>query len=389
MSQFTIPTVDLKLEFETIREEVEVAVHRVFERQDFILGPEVAELEHEMACCHDCSEAVGCASGSDALLLALMALGIGPGDGVLVPAFTFFSTASAVARLGAEPIFVDIDPRTFTINPAAVELALQQKRSTAVKAVIPVHLYGQCAEMETLVALATQNGWSIVEDAAQAVLARYRGRAAGSIGRAGCFSFYPTKNLGGAGDGGMITTNDVEMAQRLRLLRNHGSADKCHFSLLGLNSRLDTLQAAVLLVKLRHLDDWTRQRRQRAEYYRQAFAASDLISPDEHYPSAQAPIVLPSQAQEGEHVYHQFAVRAYQRERLSEHLHAHGIGTAIYYPVPLYRQPAFAYLGAPAVCPESDRAAAEVLSLPLYPGLTESQQSYVVQQVLDFFRPTR
>jgi dTDP-4-amino-4,6-dideoxygalactose transaminase len=381
-----VPAVDLRAQYEAVREEVEAAVARVLRRQDYVLGKEVAELESEMARLHGCAHAVGCASGSDALLLSLTALGIGPGDAVLVPAFTFFATASGVARLGAKPIFVDIDPCTLNLSPEAVERAIQEHSSARLRALIPVHLYGQCAAMEPLSALAGANRLAVIEDAAQAILARYRGQPVGSLGRAGCFSFYPTKNLSGAGDGGMITTNDAELATRLRLLRNHGSADKRDFALLGMNSRLDTLQAAVLLVKLRRLDEWTRQRRQRAAYYREAFAASHLVSPDAFYPSSESPIVLPCESPEAEHVYHQFAIRAHRRDSLAAYLEAHGVGTAIYYPVPLHRQPAFAALAEPAMCPEADRAAAEVLSLPLYPELNESQQSYVVEQVREFYQ---
>ena len=386
MNELTIPAVNLKLQYETIREEVEAAVRRVFERQDFILGAEVAELEREMARRHDCSHAIGCASGSDALLLSLMALGIGPGDAVLVPAFTFFSTAGSVALLGARPVFTDIDPRTFNLSSATVEQALHENRSWRVKAIIPVHLYGQCAEMDGLMALAAMNSFAVIEDAAQAVLARHRGRAAGSIGQAGCFSFYPTKNLSAAGDGGMITTNDAAFAEQLRLLRNHGSADKQFFPVLGMNSRLDTLQAAVLLVKLRRLEDWTRLRKQKAEFYRQSFSGIGLAVSIEPYPSKEYPIVLPYEAQEAEHVYHQFTVRAYDRDKLSAHLDAKGIGTAVYYPVPLHRQPAFAALKPVAQCPQADRAAAEALSLPMYPELTEAQQAFVVEQVRAFYR---
>ena len=385
MNHLNVPAVNLKLQYEAIREEVAAAVRQVFDRQNFVLGAEVAVLEQEMARRHDCAHAVGCASGSDALLLSLIALGVGPGDAVLVPSFTFFSTASSVARLGARPIFVDIDPRTFNISPAAVEQAVRENASSGVKSLVPVHLYGQCADMDSLMALAVSNGFAVIEDCAQAVLAGYRGRAAGSIGKTGCFSFYPTKNLSGAGDGGMISTNDSDLAERLRLLRNHGSADKRLFPLLGMNSRLDTLQAAVLLVKLRHLEEWTRLRQQRANYYRQAFAATNLISPEEIYPSPRAPIVLPGHTPNLNHVYHQFTVRAHDRDKLAAHLEAAGIGTAIYYSVPLHRQPAFADLGASGPCPEADRAAAEALSLPLYPELSESQQSYVVDQVRKFY----
>ncbi|MBI3933928.1 MAG: DegT/DnrJ/EryC1/StrS family aminotransferase [Acidobacteria bacterium] len=389
MNELAIPAVNLRLQYEAIRGEVEEAVRRVFERQNFILGAEVAELEREMARRHDCAHAVGCASGSDALLLSLMALGVRPGDAVLVPAFTFFATASAVALLRAQPIFVDIDPRTFNISPVAVEQALRENHDSRVKALIPVHLYGQCADMDALTRVATKHSLTLIEDAAQAVLARHQGQAAGSLGRAGCFSFYPTKNLSAAGDGGMITTNDAALAERLRVLRNHGSADKVRFPLLGINSRLDTLQAAVLLVKLRHLENWTRLRNQKAEFYRRALSEAGLVSSGERYPCQQAPLVLPYHTPEADHVYHQFTVRAYERDKLAAHLEAIGIGTAVYYPVPLHRQPAFAHLTATAACPEAERAAAEVLCLPMYPELTESQQTYVVEKVQKFYSARR
>ena len=389
MNQLKVPAVDLKLQYEAIREEVQAAVRQVFDRQTFVLGAEVAALEQEMARRHDCAYAVGCASGSDALLLSLLALGVEAGDAVLVPSFTFFSTASSVARLGAKPIFVDIDPRTFNVSPAAVEQALRNNPSNDVKALIPVHLYGQCADMGALMALSGRNGVAVIEDCAQAVMAKYQGRAAGSIGKSGCFSFYPTKNLSGAGDGGMITTNDKGLADRLRLLRNHGSEDKQIFRMLGMNSRLDTLQAAVLLVKLRHLEEWTDLRRQKAEYYFKAFSATDLIAAGEIYPSPGAPIVLPCHTTEPDPVYHQFTVRAQDRDNLANHLQANGISAAVYYSIPLHRQPAFANLAPSGACLEADRAAREVLSLPIYPELSESQQSYVVDQVCTFYQASR
>ena len=383
----TIPSVNLRLQFESVREEIDVSIRQVLERQSFILGPEVQELEQAVARAQDCSYAVGCASGSDALLLSLMALGIGPGDPVLVPAFTFFSTASSVVRAGATPVFVDIDPRTFNISPEAVRQALASHNTgKTIRAVIPVHLYGQCSGMDALSEMAKQYDLHIIEDAAQAILARYGRRAAGSMGDCGCFSFYPTKNLGGAGDGGMITTNDTSLAERLRALRDHGSVKKYAHACLGINSRLDTLQAVVLIVKLRHLEKWTELRRKRALFYRAAFSDTGLSHPSAAYPTREAPVVLPYVAPDAGHVYHQFTVRALRRDELARHLAAKGIESAVYYPIPLHLQEAFSYLGGqPGSCPESERAADEVLSLPLYPEITEEQQTWVVEEIKRFY----
>jgi dTDP-4-amino-4,6-dideoxygalactose transaminase len=384
-----IPAVNLPLQYQEIREEIDAAIRAVLERQSFILGPEVEQLEREVARLQGCAIGIGCGSGSDALLLSLEALAVGAGDEVLVPAFSFFSTAGSVARLGAVPVFVDVEPRTFLISPEAAGEALRQPHGAGPpKAMIPVHLYGQCADMDRLRTLAERNGLEIVEDAAQAILARCCGKPSGSMGRAGCFSFYPTKNLGGFGDGGMITTSDPAMAERLRLLRNHGSLDKREHSLVGVNSRLDTLQAAVLLVKLRHLEKWTHLRRQRAALYRRAFEDAELSHPAAIYPSEDIPVVLPLEARNGEHVYHQFTIRAHRRDELAARLAEKGIGTAVFYPLALPQQPAFSHLRpAPGAFPESERAAQEVLSLPIYPELTEEQQLMVVRQIREFYFP--
>jgi dTDP-4-amino-4,6-dideoxygalactose transaminase len=384
VSQPRIPAVDLKAQYEHIRDEVEQAVRRVFERQNFLLGEEVAEFEQGMARLCGAAFAVGCASGSDALILSLMAAGIGPGDAVLVPAFSFFASASSVALVGARPVFLDIDPQTMNINPAAAQRALDSAAGASAKAILPVHLYGQCADMSAIEALAASHQLTVIEDAAQAILAHHRGRAAGSMGLAGCFSFYPTKNLSAAGDAGMVVTNDAAIAERLRQLRNHGSLDKVTFPLLGVNSRLDTLQAAVLLVKLQHIEEWTRLRKRKAAFYRQAFATTNLVSAD-IYPAKDAPVVLPFEAEGSDHVYHQFTIRAHDRDALAKHLEGAGIGTAVYYPVPLDRQPALAAWSEGSWCPEAARAAGEVLSLPIYPELTDSQQSYVVGQIRAFY----
>ncbi len=367
--------------------EVEEAVRRVLESQSFILGPEVGQLEIEFTRLSKSEHAVGCASGSDALLLSLLALGIGPGDGVLVPALTFFATAGAVARAGARPVFVDIDPRTMTISPDSVRETLEAESSSPIpKAVIPVHLYGQCAEMDALAPIAARHRLHIIEDAAQAVLATRNTRPVGADSACACYSFYPTKNLGGAGDGGMVTTNDAGLNELLRSYRNHGSTDRRIYTHVGINSRLDTLQAAILLVKLRYLESGTAARRQRAASYRRAFAATSLASPGALYPAEDAPIVLPHEAPGSGHVYHRFTIRALRRDGLATRLRERGIESVVYYQVPLNLQPAFAATDLPAArCPESERAASEVLSLPIYPELTESQVSRIVEEIERFY----
>ena len=382
-----IPSVNLHLQFESIREEIDTRIRQVLERQSFILGPEVQELEQAVAAKQNCSHGIGCASGSDALLLSLLALGVGPGDHVLTPAFTFFSTASSVVRAGAAPVFVDIDPRTFNISPEAAGQTLASHQPPgSVKAAIPVHLYGQCAGMDALSDLAKQYGLHMIEDAAQAILARYRQRAAGSMGVCGCFSFFPTKNLGAFGDGGMITTNDAALAERLRALRDHGLVKKHVHARLGINSRLDTLQAAVLLVKLRHLEKWTELRRKRASFYRKAFAESGLSDLSATYPTRELPLVLPYVAPDADPVYHQFTLRVLRRDDLIQHLARKGIESGVYYPIPVHLQEAFSYLEIhPGSYPESERAAREVLSIPVYPEITEEQQFRVVEQIKRFY----
>jgi len=351
-----IPLLDLRAQYESIRAEVEDAVRRVFESQQFILGPDVAALEQEVAAYCGVRHAVGCGSGTDALLLALRALGIGPGDEVLTTPFTFFATAGAIANVGARPVFADIDPATFNLDPERARAAME--RHPRIKAVLPVHLYGLCADMDPLLDLARQRGIPVIEDAAQAIGAEYRGRRAGSMGAAGCFSFFPTKNLGGAGEGGILTTNDSALAERLRALRVHGSRVRYFHDEVGTNSRLDTLQAAVLRVKLRHLEEWTRRRIRIAALYRERLPAPVVPPPLPPYPAR--------------HVYHQFVIRAPERDSLRSRLLASGIGCEIYYPLPLHRQRCFASLGyAEGAFPESERAAREALALPVYPELSE------------------
>jgi dTDP-4-amino-4,6-dideoxygalactose transaminase len=346
----------------------------VFESQQFILGEDVRLFETEFARYTQTNHAVGCASGSDALLLALLALDIGAGQEVVTTPFTFFATAGAIARTGARPVFVDIEPRTYNIDPSKIEAAITERT----RAVMPVHLYGQCAEMEEILKVAERRGIAVIEDAAQAVGATDRGRQAASMSAIGCFSFYPTKNLGAAGEAGAVITNDERLNERLRRLRVHGGATEYHHEEVGFNSRLDTLQAAVLRVKLPHLDAWSDARRARADAYTRLIIDAGL-----------AEIVTPPFIREdARHIFHQYVIRvpATRRDALMEHLKQNGGGTKIYYPVPLHLQPCFAYLGqAEGAFPESERAARETLALPMFPELTNEQQQYVVETVRRFF----
>jgi dTDP-4-amino-4,6-dideoxygalactose transaminase len=372
----SFPFLDLQAQFAAIRHEVTGAVERVLETQQFILGPDVQQLEREMAERLGSRYAFGCASGSDALLLALMALKIGAGDEVITTPFTFVATAGSISRLGAEPVFVDIDPDTYNLNPGQIESAITSRT----KAIMPVHLFGLVATMDEIKSVAQANGLAVIEDAAQAIGASYHGNFAGNIGDVGCFSFFPSKNLGGAGDGGMVTTNDHKQADRLKLLRQHGSRSKYHYEILGLNSRLDTLQAAILRVKLRHLDEWTRARRRNASRYRSLFAQAklgDLIR-------------LPVEPPGTNHVYNQFVIRTQERDAMRDHLHRSGIPTEIYYPMPLHLQPAFRYLGYKSGdFPNAESVSRSVLALPIFPELTEAQQQSVVTSISDFFGATR
>ncbi len=362
-----IPLLDLRAQYETIRAEVEQAVRDVFESQQFILGPDVAALEQEVAAYCGAGHAVGCGSGTDALLLALRALDIGPGDEVLTTPFTFFATAGAIANVGARPVFADIDPATFNLDPEQARAVLDSH--PRVKALLPVHLYGLCADMDPLLELARERGIPVIEDAAQAIGAEYRGRRAGSIGSIGCFSFFPTKNLGGAGEGGILTTNDEALAERLRALRVHGSRTRYFHDEVGTNSRLDTLQAAVLRVKLRHLEAWTLRRIEIAALYRKRLGAPVTPPPLAPYPAR--------------HVYHQFVIRAPQRDRLRQHLASLGIGSEIYYPLPLHRQKCFAWLGyQEGAFPESERASREVLALPVYPELAHEAVEEICSAIM-------
>jgi dTDP-4-amino-4,6-dideoxygalactose transaminase len=368
----SIPLLDLGRGHGPLREEILAAIARVVDSGRFLHGPEVAQLEREIAGLCQTEHAVACASGSDALLLALMALEIGEGDEVIVPSFTFFATASAVWRLHARPVFVDIDPVTFNLDPAAVEEAI----TPATKAVIPVHLFGQCADMDAIGDIAQRHGLWVIEDAAQAIGAGFRGRRAGSMGAVGCLSFYPTKNLGALGDAGMLVTSDGPLAERLRLLAAHGMNPRYYHKLVGINSRLDTIQAAVLLVKLARLEQWTRARAAHARRYDQLLKSRglDLV------------IGLPQAVPHSEHVWNQYTVRipGGRRDAIKAQLAQHQIGSEIYYPVPLHLQECFRSLGyGPGTLPHTERAAQEVLSLPVFPELTAAEQEIVIQRLAE------
>ena len=364
-----VPLLDLQAQYVSIREGLHQAVTRVMDSQRFVLGEEVSRLESEIAAYCRTKHAIACASGSDALLLALMALDLGPGDEVITTPFSFFATAASITRLGGRPVFVDIDPQTYNLDPSRVADAITPRT----KAIMPVHLYGQCADMDPLLEHSRGHEIPIVEDAAQAIGATDKGRRAGSMGLVGCFSFYPTKNLGGAGDGGMLTTNDDQIAQRLRRLRTHGGANEYEHSEVGVNSRLDELQAAVLRVKLPHLDRWSDQRAGKAEIY------SQLLN----HAGVNFALIPPHVRPDGRHIFHQYVVRAPgNRDALQSHLKSRGVGTKIYYPIPLHRQECFSYLGyKEGDFPESEKAARETLALPVYPELNEAQQAYVVEAI--------
>jgi dTDP-4-amino-4,6-dideoxygalactose transaminase len=367
-----IPFLDLKAQFGEIRAEVLDAVTRVLESQNFILGPEVDALEREVAEYVGAKFAIGCASGSDALLLSQMAIGIGPEDEVITSPFTFGATAGSIARLKARPVFVDIHPDTFNFDERQLEAAITSRS----RAIMPVHLFGLPAHMDAVLEIARKHHLAVIEDAAQAIGARWSEKSIGSLGTCGCFSFFPSKNLGGAGDGGMITTNDPQIAQRLRILRVHGSRKKYSYELLGINSRIDALQAAILRVKLRYLDVWTDRRRRNAEIYRRLFAEYSLTEQ----------LALPCAPESSFHVYNQFSIRAPRRDELREYLRERGVPSEVYYPSPLHLEPAFEYLGHRiGDFPNSEAACRDVLSLPIYPELTLDQQRAVVATISRFY----
>lgn len=373
----TVPLLDLKAQYRSIKDELDAAVARVVESQYFILGPEVQALEEEIAAYCGAAHAIGMSSGTDALLASLMAAGVGSGDEVVTSTYTFFATAGVIARLGAKPVFVDIDPLTFNIDVSLIEGAITGRT----RAIIPVHLYGRMALMDPIMEIARARDITVIEDAAQAIGATdAQGRSAGSIGDQGCFSFFPSKNLGGFGDGGMSVTQDADTAHTLKMLRMHGMEPKYYHAIVGGNFRLDALQAAVLRVKLPHLDDWSARRRSNADRYRQLFADAGIAAVD-----VADGVVLP--VDEPGHIYNQFVIRTQRGDELQGFLRERGIGTEVYYPVPLHLQECFSSLGfGPGTFPQAERAAQESLALPIYPELTSEQLEWVVASIAAFQR---
>jgi dTDP-4-amino-4,6-dideoxygalactose transaminase len=379
-----VPMLDLKAQYETIRNEIDRAMAEVMEAQHFILGRWVDECERAIADYCRCAHAVGVSSGTDALLVCLMAEGIGSGDEVVTSPYTFFATAGVIARVGARPVFVDIDPATFNLDSGQVA----SKITPRTRAIIPVHLFGQTAEMDAIVDAAEEHGLIIIEDAAQAIGAESKGRRAGSIGHYGCLSFFPSKNLGAAGDGGMVVTSDSVRAEKLSCLRAHGSKPKYHHRMIGGNFRLDTLQAAIVSVKLAHLDSWTTARQENAGRYDRLFRETGLHLEDARFCVAEGTgrwLVLPSRTA-GKHIFNQYIIRVPSRDRLRTYLHDRGVSSEVYYPVPMHLQECFSYLGySRGDFPESERAALQSLALPVYPELSEEQAQYVVGCICDFF----
>jgi len=392
-----VPFLDLKRQYQAIRGEILERVRAVLESQKFILGEEVEGLERELARYCGAAEAVGVASGSDAILVSIMALGLKEGEGVVTVPFTFFATAGSISRLGCIPFFVDIDPRTLNMDPEKLRAFVQtdcrvdgsgrlfhKDKGVPIRAVVPVHLFGQCADMDPIMEICGRYQLLVLEDAAQSIGAEYRpsphrpGRQAGTMGTTGCFSFYPSKNLGGFGDGGMVVSGDTELTERVRMLRVHGSRPKYHHHLVGLNSRLDALQAAVLRVKLRYLDGWSHARKENAARYSRLFQEMGYED---------LGISLPSVQYENRHVFNQYVIRVPQRERLRLFLQAHGIGTDVYYPRPLHLQECYHHLGyKEGQFPVSEEACRTALALPIFPEITPEEQRYVVEKIGAFYR---
>jgi dTDP-4-amino-4,6-dideoxygalactose transaminase len=373
-----VPLLDLQAQYRPLREELLAAITRVCDSQRFIMGPEVEALERELAEWMGVSRAIGVSSGTDAVLVALMACGIGPGDEVVTSTYSFFATAGCIARLGAVPVLVDIDPRTYNLNPAAVREAITPRT----RAIVPVHLFGLMADMNPILAIAREAGIAVIEDAAQAIGARADGRAAGTLGDIGCFSFFPSKNLAAFGDGGFVASNDQALADRLKLLRNHGAEPKYFHKIIGGNFRLDAVQAAILRVKLPHLAGWTEARRKNAATYQRLFADRGLAGQ----------VRLPSEPAGSYHIFNQFVIQVSERDELREYLRVRDIGTEIYYPVPFHLQECFAYLGySRGAFPIAEAAARETLALPIYGELTQAQLEYVVDAIAHFMatRPAR
>jgi dTDP-4-amino-4,6-dideoxygalactose transaminase len=375
-----IPFLDLKAQYLTVKEKIESAIEEVLEAQQFILGPKVEEFEHNIVTYSGTKYAVGVSSGTDALLISLMALDINPGDEIITSPFTFFATAGSIARLGAKPVFVDIDPITYNIDPEKIENAITNKT----KAIIPVHLFGQCADMEPILEIAKKYNLHVIEDAAQSIGAEYKGQKAGTMGNLGIFSFFPSKNLGGFGDGGMVITNDEDLHKKIKILRIHGSEPKYYHKMLGGNFRLDALQAAILNEKLKYLDQWSQKRRDNAEYYDKKFRDRGLIQ------NGNITLPLPiyrNNTDKNYHIYNQYTIKTENRDKLRVFLEENGLKTAIYYPIPLHLQECFLGLGyKKGDFSVSEKSAKTVLSLPIFPELTTKQIDYIMQKVSDFFR---
>ena len=368
----SVPLIDLKRQYNGIKEEINSAIQDVLESQAFILGPQVKEFESLFASYCDTKHAIGVSSGTDALILALKSLGIGDGDEVITTPFTFFATAESICNVGAKPVFADIDPETYNIRQDSIEKSISKKT----KAIIPVHLYGQCADMDPILEIAKKHDLRVIEDSAQAVGAEYKGKKAGSIGDLGCFSFFPSKNLGGMGDGGMVTCNSEELEELIYMLRIHGGRPKNYHAAIGINGRLDTIQASILIRKLGHLDDWCDKRRQKASYYTEKMKGLDLVTP--------------KTMSFNKHVFHQYVIRVKERDGLMEHLKENNIGCAVYYPVPQHLQECLADLGyKEGDMPETEKAAEETLALPVFPEITEEELDYVIESVKDFFSTSK
>jgi len=380
-----VPLLDLQRQYRTIREEILAAIERVCSSQQFILGAEVEEFEREIATFIGVPSAVGCASGTDALWLTLVAAGVQPGDGVITTAFSFFASAIAIIRVGARPVLVDIDPSTFNLDPEKVATRLRSGGSHKIRALLPVHLYGQCADMDALQHLAEEFDLVIIEDAAQTIGAKCRGHQAGSLGIAAAFSFYPTKNLSAFGDAGLAITGDAALGEHMRHLRNHGSSRRYLHEEVGWNCRMDAIQAVVLRVKLKYIDTWNEQRRERAATYERLFAEAGLSRAPTNV-DGRSSVTLPQTSEHAHHVFHQYVIRAQRRDELRAFLVQRSIATGIYYPIPLHLQPCFAFLGyGEGDLPEAERASREVLALPMFPELTESEQRWVVEAIADFY----
>lgn len=373
-TKMRVTLLDLKAQYASIKDEVVAAVAEVLESQCCVCGPKVAELEEKIAALSGCRFGLGVSSGTDAILNALMSLDIGPGDEVITTPFTFFATAGSIVRVGAKPVFVDIDLDTYNIAPALIEAAITEKT----KAVIPVHLFGQMADMDPIMEIADRHGLAVIEDAAQSIGSTYKGGKAGSIGTVGCLSFFPSKNLGCAGDGGMIVTNNERLYERMKMMRNHGAGPKYYHKYVGGNFRLDAIQAAILLVKLEYLNDWSEARRRTAAYYNEKFRRT--------VPRGRTVIKTPFINPDCISVYNQYVIRVPNRDELAAHLRERGIGCEIYYPLPMHLQECFEYLGyRQGDLPESEKAAKEVLAIPVYPELTEQMKEYTSEAITEFY----